>query len=105
MQKTEEELHYDSMNSFVELANKLAAEGMPRRVVAAGLMTASCVYSTYLEVGNDGILDEAGVDRVADGYKKHLLFTQNSRKEKARQSSEEKVSETVDKNLNSPQDD
>ena len=105
MPKTDEELHHDSMQRFIELANKLASEDMPPRVVAAGLMTASCVYSTYLEVGNDASLDEAGVDKIADGYKKHLVFTQKSRQENAQQSSDEKISETVDSIVSFPEDD
>ena len=105
MPKSDEELHHESMQHFIELANKMANEGMPRRVVSAGLMTASCVYATYLEVGNADSLDEAGIDRIADGYKKHLVFTQESRQKKAQQSPDEKIDETVDRIVSFPEDD
>lgn len=105
MPKTDEELHHECMQRLIELANKMAKEGMPPRVVGAGLMTASCVYSTYLEVGNDASLDEAGVARIAEGYKKHLVFAQKSRQEKARQSSDEKIGKTVDSIVSFPEDD
>ena len=104
MEKTDEQLHYESMHRFVELANTLTKDGMPNRVVAAGLMTASCVYTTFMEVGNQGTLDEAGIDRITDGYRKHLIFTQESREENARTSAEEKAGETQDETVITPED-
>lgn len=81
MDKSDEELHYDSMLRFVKLANELTKEGIPNRVAAAGLMSASCVYATYIEVGNNGTLNESGIERIAAAYKKQLELTQQSRKE------------------------
>ena len=104
MQKTDEQLHYDAMQRLIELANKLAAEGTPPKVVSAGLMTASCVYATYIEVGNNGSLDEAGVNRIADGYKKHLAHNQKSRRDNAQRPSDEKISDAVDKMVSFPED-
>lgn len=104
MQKTDDQLHYDAMQRLVELANKLAAEGMPPRVVSAGLMTASCVYATYIEVGNSGSLDEAGVDRIANGYRKHLAHNQKNRQENAQRSADEKIDDAVDRIVSFPED-
>tara|TARA_R110001592_G_scaffold337300_1_gene623508 strand:- start:108396 stop:108686 length:291 start_codon:yes stop_codon:yes gene_type:complete len=96
MQKKDEQLHYDAMQRLIELANKLAAEGMPPRVVSAGLMTASCVYATYTEVGNKGSLTEAGIDRIANGYRKHLADNQKNRQENVQPSADEKLDDAVD---------
>ena len=104
MEKTDEQLHYQSMHRFVELANTLTKEDIPDRVVAAGLMTAACEYATFMAVGNGGTLDEDGINRVTEIYKKHLTFCQESRKENARKSSEEKTSETEDETGAAPED-
>ena len=104
MKKSDEELHYDSMLRFVALANELAKEGAPKKVVSAGLMTASTVYATYAAVGNKGTLNEGRVNKIAESYKKQLEHTQKIRKEGQKERAEQKVEETVEQSLSSPKE-
>ncbi|MCB1675280.1 MAG: DUF3144 domain-containing protein [Halioglobus sp.] len=76
------------MQRFIELANSMKDEGVDRRVVSAGLMTASAVYATYVFAGNDGMLAPAGVDKVAAAYKQQLEHTQRAKKERKERSAQ-----------------
>ena len=104
MKKPDEDLHYASMQRFIALANEMGKEDIPKRVISAALMTASCIYSTYTEVGNEGTLDEAGVNRIAEGYRKHLQHTQKIRNENNQKQKEQKIDETVDKLVSFPEE-
>ena len=77
---------------------------MSKKIVAAGLMTADAVYATYTAVGNTGLLDGAGVDKIAEGYKKQLQDLQNIRKEKNSQREEQKIKATVEQIVSFPDD-
>lgn len=78
--KDENEIHQQCMQRFIDLANSMKDEGIDRRVVSAGLMTASAVYGTYVFAGNDGRLAPAGVDKLANGYKEQLEQVQEAKK-------------------------
>jgi len=105
MKKTDEELHYDSMLRFVALANELAKEGVPKKVVSAGLMTASTVYATYAAVGNKGTLNESRVNKIAESYKKQLEHTQKIRQERQQEKAEQKIDDTVEQIVSFPDED
>jgi len=79
MPKSEEEQHHDCINRFIELANELAADGISNRVVAAGLMTASGIFSTFIVLGNSGHLDGDGIGKISDAYRQQLELIQQSR--------------------------
>ena len=79
MAATDEQVHRQCMQRFIELANRMKDEGVDRRVVSAVLMTASAVYATYVFAGNDGTLAPAGVEKVAAAYKQQLEHTQRAK--------------------------
>ena len=68
--------HDDCMRRFIELANEMKDEGVPVNLVSWALMSASGIYATYSVVGNDGGLNESGVQKVADAYHKNLANIQ-----------------------------
>jgi hypothetical protein len=78
MAKTDEEFHYECTRRFIELANEMSKEKIPNRVISASLMSGSCFYATYLEVGNKSTLNELGINLITEGYKKQLELTQKS---------------------------
>lgn len=80
MAKSDQELHQDIMNRFIELANAIKDEGTDVKLITSGLMSASAVYETFTIVGNDGGLTPSGVDKVTEKYKKHLERCQEIRK-------------------------
>jgi hypothetical protein len=80
MANNEDELHHQCMQRFIDLANTMKEEKIDRRIVSAGLMTASAVYATYVFAGNDGRLAPAGVDKLAGGYRQQLEMVQEAKK-------------------------
>jgi hypothetical protein len=80
MSDNERDLHRNSVNRFIALANEMKDDGIDINLVSASLMTASCVYASYVAGGNDGGLTESGVDKVADVYRKELARIQELKK-------------------------
>ncbi|MEP1470514.1 MAG: DUF3144 domain-containing protein [Halieaceae bacterium] len=66
---------------FIELANTMKDEGLPTKVISAGLMTASTVYVTYVLAGNEGVLNQKGIDEVVYTYRQQLSRFQDSKRE------------------------
>ena len=88
MAETENERHHAGMQKLIDLANSIKEEGTPPRVISAGLRTAAGIYSTYTVAGNDGGLNESGVDKVTDAYRRQLQTIQDAkRREEADQES------------------
>ncbi|GAB3321865.1 DUF3144 domain-containing protein [Haliea atlantica] len=83
MTATDQEQHHQCMQRFIDLANTMKNEGVPTRVISAGLMTASGVYATYTVAGNSGGLNPSGVDKVAEAYKENLQRIQEAKREEA----------------------
>jgi hypothetical protein len=81
MAKTKEESHKECVDRFIDLANVLKDEGVDINIVSGGLMTASCLYGSYVVGGNDGGLTESGVDKVAAVYKRELARVQTLKKQ------------------------
>jgi hypothetical protein len=82
MTKTEDDIHTECLQRFIELANSMKEDGVETRVVSAGMMTASAIYATYVFAGNDGRLAPAGVAKLADVYRDQLERVQKAKEEK-----------------------
>ena len=80
MTKSDNEIHQECVDRFVDLANTLKDEGIDIKIVSHGLMSASCVYTTYSLGGNEGGLNESGVEKVTDVYKRELGRIQQIKK-------------------------
>lgn len=73
---SESEQHKMATNRFIDLANELKNEGLDPALISGALMTASSIYATYVAAGNDGALEETGVDKVVDLYRRTLVHFQ-----------------------------
>ena len=71
-----QEKHKYCTNKFIELANKLKKEDIDIVMVSGSLMTASCIYATYVAAGNNGALESSGVDKVVQIYRRTLEHQQ-----------------------------
>ncbi len=76
----DQEEHKYCTNKFIELANKLKKEDINRVMVSGSLMTASCIYATYVAAGNSGTLESTGIDKVARVYRRTLEHHQVAKK-------------------------
>ena len=79
------EKHMYCTNKFIELANELRKEDIEIIMVSGSLMTASCIYATYASAGNDGALEESGVDKVVQIYRRPLEHHQDVTKARIRE--------------------
>ena len=68
------------MRRFIDLANEMKNEGAPVDVVSWSLMSASAIYTTYSVAGNEGGLNDSGIDKVADAYRRNLANIQELKK-------------------------
>jgi hypothetical protein len=82
---SDQEKHRYCTNKFIELANELKKENIDVAIVSGSLMTASCIYATYVAAGNDGALDSPGVDQVVQIYRRTLEHHQRVRKAQVRE--------------------
>jgi hypothetical protein len=82
MTRTDEELHIDTMQRFLDLANSIKDEGIEPRLVSAGLMTASAMYATYALADNDGRLTPKGSAKLAKAYKQQVDRVQEIKRRK-----------------------
>ena len=78
---SDRESHNECTTRFIDLANQLAAEGKDPQLVSAALMAASGIYVTFVAAGNDGGLEEAGVEKVVDLYRRNLEHIQKRKRE------------------------
>ena len=68
--------HVYCTNKFIALANELKAENIDPNMVSGALMTASGIYATYVAAGNNGALNETGVEKVVDLFRRTLEYHQ-----------------------------
>jgi hypothetical protein len=80
MSKSDAELHHETLNRFIDLANEIKDQDVGTHVVSAALMSASAVYATYVAVGNQGGLTPSGVDKIVDAYRHQMEQVQAMRK-------------------------
>lgn len=76
----DQEKHRYCTNKFIELANQLKDEKIEPALVSGALMTASCVYATFVAAGNNGALEASGVDKVVAVYRRTLEHHQKVKK-------------------------
>jgi hypothetical protein len=81
LQVDNEEKHKYCTNRFIELANELKDEDIDITLVSGALMTASGIYATYVAAGNNGVLEESGLDKVVALYRRTLEHYQNIRRD------------------------
>jgi len=81
MAKSDAEVHLESVNRFIEMANAMKDEGVNINVVSGALMTASGLYASYVAGGNEGGLTDSGVQKVSEVYKRELERIQKIKKE------------------------
>jgi len=86
MSKNTSENHSRCTKRFIDLANQLKEEGMPIELVSAALMSASGIYATYTVAGNEGGLEQSGVDKVVSTYRSNLENIQRIKREQYGQS-------------------
>ena len=76
----DQDKHRYCTNKFIELANQLKDEQIDPALVSGALMTASCVYATFVAAGNKGALEPSGVDKVVAVYRRTLEHHQKVKK-------------------------
>jgi hypothetical protein len=81
--KTDNEVHQECVNRFIDLANTMKDEGLDIKMVSHGLMSASGVYTTYVFGGNEGGLTESGIDKVVGVYRTELERMQRTKRDSA----------------------
>jgi hypothetical protein len=81
MARTDEEIHRECMQRFIDLANQIKEEGMAPRLVSAGMTTATAVYATYVFAGNDGRLAPAGIEKLTASFREQLEHVQQAKAE------------------------
>lgn len=81
----DQEKHKYCTNKFIELANDLKKEDIDVAMVSGSLMTASCIYATYVAAGNNGALESSGVDKVVQIYRRTLEHHQAFKKAQAQE--------------------
>ncbi len=79
--QTTEEQHDVVMHRFLDLANEIVDEGVPVNVVASALMVGNCVYSIYALAGNEGVLNENGMDQLVDAFRRQLEQIQQAKRD------------------------
>ena len=79
------EKHKYCTNKFIELANALKKEDIDSVMVSGSLMTASCIYATYVAAGNNGALESSGIDKVIRVYRRTLEHHQVVKKAQLQQ--------------------
>jgi hypothetical protein len=77
----QEEQHRYCTNKFIDLANQLKDENIDPAMVSGAMMTASCIYATFIAAGNEGALEPSGVDKVVAVYRRTLEHHQEMKKE------------------------
>ncbi len=78
----DQEKHKYCTNKFIELANDLKKKNIDNVMVSGSLMTASCIYATYVAAGNKGALEPSGIDKVVQVYRRTLTHHQVVKKAK-----------------------
>ena len=86
--KTDEEIHQECMQRFIQLANEMKQEDTATPVISSGLMTASAVYAIYAMGGNAGLLNAAGIDKVTEAYRQQLEQVQLAKRERQQKRAE-----------------
>lgn len=65
---------------FINVANEMKDGGEEIEVINSALMLASGIYATYSTVGNESYLQESGVEKVTEVFKRNLASLQQIKK-------------------------
>lgn len=66
---------------LVELCNETKNEGMPVASVNAAMISACATYATYAAAGNNGYLQQTGVDKTVAAFRRQLTHIQKIKKQ------------------------
>ncbi len=80
------EIHQKAVNDIIALANQMKDDGVQPQIIAAALMSASGLYSTYVHAGNEGFLRDSGVKKLVSAYERRVNEIQNFKKHQAEKS-------------------
>ena len=81
MNNTKAEQHLDALNRLIVLANEIKDEGVDVKIVGAAMLSATSIYTTYAQAGNDGFLQPSGVEKVIDEFRSHLQLVQAKKRD------------------------
>jgi len=73
--------HMKLINRFVEIANAMKDEGHPVEMVNHAMMCASSIYASYSVAGNEGFLQDSGIDKVSGMYRDQLVRVREMRQQ------------------------
>ena len=69
----------ECVNEFIALANAMKDKGVSLQMVSSSLMTASALYATYTVTGNDGALNETGIQKLTELFGSELENVQKAK--------------------------
>ncbi|MEA3277363.1 MAG: DUF3144 domain-containing protein [Pseudomonadota bacterium] len=78
--KVPEKDYEELVSRFIGLANEMKNENKDVNLIANSLMEASCVYVTYVAAGNEGYLQDSGITKLLEAYRKILTKVQARKK-------------------------
>ena len=66
---------------FIDLSNEMKNEGKPVNMIGSAMMSALATYATYSAAGNDGYLEQSGVEKVVAAFRHQLSHYQEVKKQ------------------------
>ena len=69
----------EAINAFIELANEMKDNGASIQFVSTAFMRACAVYSTYVIAGNQGALQQSGVEKLSKLFAQELDVVQKAK--------------------------
>ena len=69
----------EAINAFIKLANEMKDNGASIQFVSTALMRACAVYSTYVIAGNQGALQQSGVEKLSELFAQELDVVQKAK--------------------------
>ena len=86
--------YFELIDRFIQTANGLKDEGKDINLIANAVMEASIIYATFVAAGNQGYLNDSGINKLVGAYRHVANRVQKSRKEAAEKARTEAASET-----------
>ena len=69
----------EAIKAFIDLANEMKDSGASIQFVSTALMRACAVYSTYVITGNQGALQQSGVEKLSKLFAQELDVVQQAK--------------------------
>ena len=69
----------EAIKAFIDLANEMKDSGASIQFVSTALMRACAVYSTYVITGNQGALQQSGVEKLSELFAQELDVVQQAK--------------------------